>query len=136
MPIKLVIDTTARTKKNHQVIRYRWSNRNGVRKKVPFIAQNDVYKQYEDYCLWRLKEQYKGETIDYKVNVKSLYYMPTHRKIDLTNLHAALHDILVKAKILEDDNCKIIVSTDGSRVLYDHNNPRTEVYIEKIESEV
>ena len=50
---------------------------------------------------------------------------------DLTNLHEALHDILVKYHVIADDNCKIIVSTDGSRVLYDRENPRTEVTITK-----
>jgi hypothetical protein len=40
-----------------------------------------------------------------------------------------LHDILVKAKVLEDDNYKIVIGTDGSRVYYDKENPRTEVEI-------
>lgn len=67
--------------------------------------------------------------INYPVNIKALYYMPTRRKVDLINLHSALHDCLVKANVLYDDNCGIIISTDGSRVFYDKDNPRTEVYI-------
>jgi hypothetical protein len=38
----------------------------------------------------------------------------------------------VDCGILKDDNYKIIHSVDGSRVLYDKNNPRTEILIEKI----
>ena len=32
---------------------------------------------------------------------------------------------------MKDDNNRIVVSTDGSRVLYDKHNPRTEVEIER-----
>ena len=67
--------------------------------------------------------------IDYPVNVKAIYYMPTRRVVDITNLHSALHDVLVKAGVLQDDNSRIVVSTDGSRVRYDKDNPRTEVEI-------
>ena len=35
----------------------------------------------------------------------------------------------VKEKILSDDNINIIRSRDGSRVLYDKENPRAEIYI-------
>lgn len=69
--------------------------------------------------------------IDYPVNVKATYYMKTRRRVDLCNLHEALHDVLVKCGTLADDNCKIIVSTDGSRVRYDKDNPRTVVVIER-----
>lgn len=56
--------------------------------------------------------------------------MPKNGKVDITNLHSALHDILVKVGVLEDDNYKIVASTDGSRVFVDEGNPRTEVEIE------
>ncbi|PID82024.1 MAG: hypothetical protein CSB16_03440 [Clostridiales bacterium] len=67
--------------------------------------------------------------IDYPVNVKSVYYRATRHKVDLNNLHSALHDCLVKAGVLEDDNYKIIASTDGSRVEIDKENPRVEIEI-------
>ena len=71
------------------------------------------------------------ETINYPVNVQCLYYMKTKRKVDLNNLLEATTDILVKYKILEDDNSKIVASHDGSRVYYDKDNPRTEIIITK-----
>ena len=71
--------------------------------------------------------------INYPVNVKALYYMATRRKVDLCNLHEALCDVLTAYHVVEDDNCRIIASMDGSRVLYDKDNPRTEVYIERVE---
>ncbi len=44
----------------------------------------------------------------------------------------AIDDVMVKYRLIEDDNYTIIASHDGSRVLYDKNNPRTEVEIIKI----
>jgi Holliday junction resolvase RusA-like endonuclease len=58
--------------------------------------------------------------------------MPTRRRVDLTNLLEAAHDTLVAAKILADDNNTIIASVDGSRVLYDKENPRTEIIIQEL----
>ncbi len=37
--------------------------------------------------------------------------------------------------VIKDDNHKIVASVDGSRVLYDKKNPRTEIYIEEIRDE-
>lgn len=119
--MKFEIKLEPRTKKNSQQII--------ICKGRPMIIPSKLYKQYEKDCYWFMP---KVETIDYPVNVKATYYMKTRRKVDLTNLHEALHDILVKYKILVDDNSRIIVSTDGSRVLYDKENPRTIVEITKI----
>ena len=58
--------------------------------------------------------------------------MPTRRRVDLVNLLEATDDVLVHYGVLEDDNSNIIVSHDGSRVFYDKENPRTEIYIETI----
>ena len=71
-------------------------------------------------------------TIDKRINVKAIYYMSTRRKVDLPNLHNALHDVLVAYRVVTDDNSNIIASTDGSRVMYDKTNPRTEVEIVEV----
>jgi Holliday junction resolvase RusA-like endonuclease len=55
--------------------------------------------------------------------------MPTKASSDLCNHLASTCDILVKAGVLADDNSKIVVSHDGSRVLYDKQNPRVEIEI-------
>lgn len=124
---KIVIPLLPYTKKNSQEIRYRYIP--SKRKKVPYISPSDNFKLYQRDCGWFLK----GIGIDYPVNVEAHYYMDTMRTVDLNNLHSALHDILVHYHVLKDDNAKIIVSTDGSRVFYDKENPRTEVIITKAE---
>lgn len=95
------------------------------------MIQAKRYKQYESDAGYFIPDSLR-RNINYPVNVKAIYYMPTRCRVDLCNLHAALHDILVKYEVLEDDNCKILVSTDGSRVEYDKENPRTEVEITEI----
>lgn len=111
------------SKKNSQQIFYRWSQKR--QKQVPFIAPSKQYKVYEHNAMLLCPKI----TIKVPVNVKCLFYMPTHRKCDLANMLEAIDDVLVKRGILEDDNYTVIVSHDGSRVLYDKDNPRTEVYI-------
>lgn len=119
--IKIIIPLPPVTKKNHQQI----VKVNGRIQVIP----SKQYKQYEKDCMPFLKPIW----IAYPVNVKALYYMATRRKVDLCNLHEALCDVLTAYHVVEDDNCRIIASMDGSRVLYDKENPRTEVYIERVE---
>ena len=125
--VEICIPLPPVTKKNSQRIGYRTVNG----KTVPFIIPSAKYKQYEEDCGIFLKPL----RIKEPVNVRALFYMPTRRKVDLTNLNEALHDALVVNGTIEDDNCTIVAGTDGSRVLYDKNNPRTEVLIQKIEKE-
>ena len=111
-----------KTKKNSQVIAK-------SRKGVPFILPSQAYRDYEHEAAWVLRNSRPKEPINERVNVKCLYYMQTRRKVDLSNLLESTHDILVHCGILEDDNCRIIASVDGSRVLHDKENPRVEIEI-------
>ena len=89
-------------------------------------------KAFEDYQKLFLSQVRRPKTaIDQPVNVQAVYYMPTRHRVDITNLLSATHDLLVDAGILEDDNSKIVVGVDGSRVLYDKFNPRVEIVISK-----
>ena len=123
--LKFTIPLPPVTKKNHQQII--------VNKKTgrPMVIPSRQYKQYEKECGWFV--QGKGLKINEPVNVKCVYYMPTRRRVDLTNLMEATHDILVTYEVLADDNSKVIRSVDGSRVMYDKENPRTEITIDKAE---
>lgn len=120
--IKFDIKIAPRTKKNSQrivVVRGR-----------PMIIPSKLYKDYENDCKPYIPNV---ETIDYPINLKCIYYMPTKRRVDLCNLLEATCDMLVFYKVLADDNSKIVYSHNGSKVLYDKNNPRTEIEIERIE---
>ena len=123
--MEFIIPIEPRTKKNSQQICInKYTGK-------PFISPSKKYKEFERAALWYIERI----GIDYPVNIKALFYMKTQRRVDLTNLLEALDDVLVKGGMLVDDNSQIIVSHDGSRVLYDKNNPRIEVYIEAIGKE-
>ena len=96
------------------------------------LLPSKKYREYEEAALWCLQRK---TPIDTPVNVRCLFYMPTQRKVDLTNLLEAADDLLVLAGVLADDNSKIIVSHDGSRVLLDREKPRTEIFVEQVGGE-
>lgn len=109
------------TKKNHsQVV---------MIKGRPVVLPSKPYQEYEKKCKQYIPKI--SEPINYPINLKCHFYKGTHRKCDLTNLLQAVCDILVKYRILEDDNYSIVSTTNGSEVFYDKENPRTEIYIEK-----
>lgn len=122
--LKFTIPIAPITKKNHQQICY---NRNTGK---PFVKPSPQYIQYERDASMFVP---KVKNCDLRhLNIKATFYMPTKRKCDLTNLLEALDDIMVNAGLLEDDNFTIIAGHDGSRVLHDKENPRTEVEIERM----
>ena len=122
--IKLTIKLPPVTKKNSMQI-----VGNGKR---PMLIPSAQYRRYERDAGWFLKPL----AISEPVNMRAIYFMPARRKVDITNLESALMDVLVKHGVIADDNCRVVVSTDGSRVMYDKENPRTEVTITKSKEEL
>jgi Holliday junction resolvase RusA-like endonuclease len=122
--MKLTLYGDPRTKKNSARI---LKSRSGGR----FVAPSKSYMDYEIDCLRQIKKP--NSPISARVNVRCVYYMKTARRVDLANLIEATTDILVKARVLEDDNCRIVAAHDGSRVDYDKKNPRAEIWIEEME---
>lgn len=113
------------TKKNSQQICV--NSRTGRR----FIRPSKDFLEYQNNCGYFLRKN-GNVTIDYPVNIKVLFYRSTQRRCDLTNLLEAIDDILVRYEVLADDNFKIVAGHDGSRVLIDKDNPRTEIYITRL----
>lgn len=125
MIYKYTIPLPPVTKKNSQRILV--NRKTGM----PFIAPSSAYKHYEEQAIYFLTPKPKTPLAG-RYRVAAVFYMPTRRRVDLTNLLEAAHDTLVAAKILADDNNTIIASVDGSRVLYDKENPRTEIIIQEL----
>lgn len=119
--MKITIPIEPVTKKNHsQVV---------MIKGRPIVLPSKPYQEYEKKCKPYIPKIEKP--IDFSINLECHFYKGTHRKCDITNLLQAVCDILVKYKFIEDDNYSIIASMDGTRVFYDKENPRTEIYITK-----
>ena len=111
------------TKKNHGNI--------VMIKGHPIMLPSKPYQEYE-----KIAKKYiplLEEPINYPVNLRVHYWMGNRRKCDITNLLQATCDILVKYKVLEDDNYTIVCSTNGTKVFYDKENPRCEIFIEKLD---
>lgn len=116
--MNIIIPIAPTTKKN--------SNQIVKAKGRYMIIPSAKYKKYEKEC-----GQYMPtiEPIDEPCNVQCVYYMPTRRRVDLSNLLSCTLDVLVKYKVLADDNSNIVATMDGSRVDYCKENPRTEITI-------
>lgn len=122
--MKITIPLIPRSKKNNQQL-----IRNQKTKKMMLI-QSEQYLQYEKECSYFLS-RYKTN-IDYPINLKCIFYVKDNRRRDLANYLEAIQDILVKYKILKDDCWQIVQSVDGSRMIVDKGNERTEIEITKI----
>ena len=108
------------------------SSRIVMRGRRPILLPSEKYEQYEKEAGWFLKK-YAYLNIDYPVNVQCIYYMPTRRRVDISNLLNCTDDVLVKYNVLVDDNRNIVASHDGSLVLYSKDASRTEIIITKKE---
>jgi len=138
--MKLILKGRPATKKNSQRIAV---TKSGKR----FIIQSKRYLEYEKNALWQLKAQYRGDTIQGKIELKVLYYLADKRLPDLINLLQATCDILEKARvnllqatcdILEKarviENDRNIISFDGSKIMgIDKDNPRCEIEIKSVD---
>jgi len=113
------------TKKNSQ--RIVWAKNRSI------IIPSEAYKRYESECAYFIPSNLVRKGIKNPINLKVVYYMPTKRKVDLNNLLEATTDILVFYGVLEDDNRDIVATHDGSKVLYDKENPRCEIEITFLE---
>lgn len=123
--MKITIPIQARSKKNSQQIF--WNKKTGR----PFVTQSKLYKEFEQECSLYLKRY--AMNIDYPIELKCVFYFKDKRKRDIVNYLNAIQDILVKYKVIADDNYKIVASVDGSRIIYDKSiEPKIEIEIKKI----
>ena len=123
--MKFTIPVKPRTKKNSQSFVTLKNGRTILLPSKPYKEFESLSVKYIEYELGNI------ETIDYPINLKAWFFKDKNYKSDLVGYLQALQDTLVKAKILQDDNTKIVFSTDGSRIFHDKNYPRIEVEITK-----
>ena len=122
--IKIIIKGDPKTKKNSQQVVITGGKH--------MIVPSKAYKDYRQLAFWQIPGSARAQ-LPGPVNVKAVYYMQTRRRVDLVNLLEATLDILVDAEVLEDDNARVVVSMDGSRVRLDPEDPRAEIEIEEAE---
>lgn len=124
--MKITLRGNPTTKKNSR----RYAERGGKRILLPSAA----FEKYQEACLWQIGGKYIGK-IRGPVRVKYTYHMSTERSADLDNLVVATNDILVAAKVLEDDGRKYIRGIMADFGETDRKDPRVEIEIEEEISE-
>ena len=121
--LKIVIPVIPRSKKNSQEIVF---NRKTGRR---MVIQNKRYTEFEKKCKEYMPTLEKS--INDSVNLSCHFFVPDARKRDIANYLEAIQDILVKYKVLEDDNYNIVSSLNNCKMEIDRKNPRIEINIEK-----
>lgn len=155
-PIKIIIKGNPVVKKNTSGTSFYYKDKNGIRrlrtKKDGTVIPLHFYTQvYQDWAKGAMISCYNFRTehpeikfpLEDKMNLKCLFFVSDPRRIrDLSNLYEGTQDVLagksgVELKslpssayqIIADDNIRFIGSHDGSRVLPDYINPRTELIL-------
>lgn len=123
--MKILIPVNPRSKKNSQEIVF--NRKTGHR----MVIQNKRYTEFEKECKKHMPPL--EMSIDYPINLKCRFLVADARKRDLANYIEAIQDVLVKYKVIEDDNYNIISSLDGCSMEIDRENPRIEIEITKKE---
>lgn len=93
----------------------------------PMLIPSKAYLDYERDALWQIPAEAKQE-IDKPCKVTTVFYMPDNRRVDASNLVSAIHDILVKGRVIADDS-RSIVSHLEAWCETDKENPRTEIEV-------
>ena len=123
MSIKFTIPIKCRTKKNHGQIIHTKTGRH-------IMLPSPQYKEFEKEVVQFVESEFGNiEPIDFKCNLKCIFYKDRNYQSDLVGYLQAIQDALVKAGVLKDDNTNIVNTVNGSEVRHDKNYPRIEVEI-------
>lgn len=109
-------------KKNNQHVTFRHGR--------PRKYDTPAYKKWLSSANYQLGySPIPDSPIDEPVILLCKFFMQTKRVVDLSALYEGIQDLLVKRGVLVDDNSRIVIGHDGSRVYYDKDNPRMEISI-------
>ena len=122
--INFIVNVNPRSKKNSQEIVF--NRKTGKR----MVIQNKRYTEFEKECKQYMPKLDKP--INYPINLQCKFYVCDARKRDIANYLEAIQDVLVKYKVLEDDNYNIVSSLNGCSMEIDRENSRIEISIDKI----
>lgn len=125
--MELVLPGSIRSKKNSkQIIMVGGKNT----KRRPLLVPSKAYKKWEAEARKAAALQWRGLPLVYHVAVKALIYY----KGQQPDLSGALESVGDCLEGLCWENDRLIMSWDGSRLIHDLKDPRTEVTVELWES--
>ncbi len=103
-----------------------------------FLGKSKRLREYSESALWELKAQKAKDRGKYPLTedlqASFTFYVPDKRKRDLVNLIQLPCDLLEKVGIIKDDSQ--IKALDGSKILLDRENPRTEIEIKPYRKDI
>ena len=109
---------------------------NGFISKVR-IEQNSIKQKYKEFSIW-LAEYYKINNLKLeKAKIIYKFYFKDKRRRDIDNMCISpklINDGFVESQVFIDDSGDIL-KLEFDNFSYDKENPRTEIIIEKLESE-
>lgn len=122
MRISFTVTGAPRTKKNHGE-RWRPKGSNRV-----LTVPSKAWREWAQFAVIENMVPFQDyESVQIEVNCRALFYRDACRG-DAVGYYQGLADLLEKRGVVQDD--KLVVSWDGSRLLIDRENPRTEVVLE------
>lgn len=100
------------------------------------IVASPQSKRYQASASAQLREQWRQVfaapiPLNVPVNARIVAYLPTRRRVDLSNVYQGPEDALQHAGVLYDD--WQIAGHDGSRRRYDKAAPRVEITLTRAE---
>jgi len=98
------------------------------RGKRPLLISNSRFQAWNEEQLWLLK-RLGSLQLKEVAGIDITYYPSTKRKSDITNKTESIMDLLVDARILEDDNWFVVPSLLLHFGDVDTENPRAEIII-------
>lgn len=119
---KIVILGSVPSQKNRKRI---YTNRKTGK---PFIASDETVKDWQKDALLQLKGKRPVQV--YPISLTAVFFVRDDRRHDLDNMVAGCMDILVKAGILQDDDCKHVETLTLQFGGLEPLNPRVEIFID------
>lgn len=124
--VKITITGDVPSKKNSKQIIY-------VRGR-PLIIPSKNHKQWHTQAISQL---YGIKPVARQIDcIELIFYPSTKRKFDLTNKAESIMDLLVDARIIEDDNYTVLPKVILQIGSQDKLNPRCEIYVDTRTEEI
>jgi len=87
----------------------------------PILISTPAYSAWREEQLWKLKGKKVPSII---TELRLSFYAPDARRTDLTNKAESVMDLLVDARLIEDDNWTVIPKLVLEYIEIDRKNPR------------
>lgn len=102
--------------------------RNGRMMNIP----SKLYREWEEDCLNQIAHTYRGQAEGQVIIIVEFYHKDL-RKRDIDNELSSVLDLLVKAELIPDDSCEVVVEAHAIFGGVDKLNPRCEISLEEME---